>query len=204
MDRDDKDPLNTRRIVLVARDRPMDERVIAGRSDLTIRSGSRQTYERLRERLPAPERARRLVSPARRAQQTAARLVPELPFDVEERLGPRGMGAWEGRTWDDVRREDPRRCETFWSEFGTARAPGGESIGELRNRVTELLTSLTSESDHADTILVTHPNVIRLAVCVVLDLPASSAMTLAVDALGVTRLTHSLLGWRLESHNVTP
>mgnify|MGYP002787921899 CR=1 FL=1 len=54
---------------------------------------------------------------------------------VESRLRDQHLGRWQGRTWSDVMREEDGAVRTFFSEFGDAKAPGGESLGEAVERV---------------------------------------------------------------------
>jgi broad specificity phosphatase PhoE len=45
------------------------------------------------------------------------------------------LGRWQGRTWSDVMRDEDGAVRTFFAEFGEARAPGGESLGDAVERV---------------------------------------------------------------------
>jgi broad specificity phosphatase PhoE len=53
---------------------------------------------------------------------------------AEPRLRDQAMGRWQGRAWSDVMREEDGAVRTFFSEFGDAKAPGGESLGEAVER----------------------------------------------------------------------
>lgn len=72
------------------------------------------------------------------------------------------MGAWDGRTWEDLTREDPAGTSAWWGDYVHARAPGGESFGELYDRVG---TWWESEPREGRIFLVTHIGVIRALVC---------------------------------------
>jgi broad specificity phosphatase PhoE len=54
---------------------------------------------------------------------------------ADPRLRDQEMGRWQGRTWSDVMREEDGAVRTFFSEFGDAQAPGGESLGEAVERL---------------------------------------------------------------------
>jgi broad specificity phosphatase PhoE len=45
------------------------------------------------------------------------------------------MGRWQGREWAEIVREDDGMVRTFFAEFGEAKAPGGESLGEATERM---------------------------------------------------------------------
>jgi broad specificity phosphatase PhoE len=53
---------------------------------------------------------------------------------AEARLRDQSMGRWQGRAWRDVMREEEGAVRTFFSEFGEAAAPGGESLGDAIER----------------------------------------------------------------------
>lgn len=54
---------------------------------------------------------------------------------VDTRLRDQEMGRWQGRTWTEVMREEDGAVRTFFSEFGEAKAPGGESLGDSVERM---------------------------------------------------------------------
>ena len=54
---------------------------------------------------------------------------------VDPRLRDQHMGRWQGRAWSDVMRDEDGAVRTFFSEFGDAKAPGGESLGEAVERM---------------------------------------------------------------------
>lgn len=53
----------------------------------------------------------------------------------ESLLRDQEMGKWQGRTWVDVMRDEDGPVRTFFSEFGEAKAPGGESLGDSVERI---------------------------------------------------------------------
>ncbi|MBL9079500.1 MAG: histidine phosphatase family protein [Planctomycetes bacterium] len=54
---------------------------------------------------------------------------------ADDRLRDQEMGRWQGRAWQDVMRDEDSAVRTFFAEFGEAKAPGGESLGEAVERV---------------------------------------------------------------------
>jgi len=54
---------------------------------------------------------------------------------ADPRLRDQAMGRWQGRSWSDVMREEDGAVRTFFSEFGEAKAPGGESLGDAVERM---------------------------------------------------------------------
>lgn len=196
------DMFRARRVWLVARDRISDEQLITGTSDVPIRASSRTAYESLRKLLPEPEDAQRVRSPSRRAEQTAARIYPNSAWEANGHLRPREFGDWERRTWGEVRVEDARRAESFWHDYAGGRAPGGETLEDVSERVELFLTSLANRDSWHSVVAVTHRDVIRAVVCRVLDVRLRQAPRIYIEPLSICRLTLSWNHWQLDALNV--
>jgi alpha-ribazole phosphatase/probable phosphoglycerate mutase len=69
------------------------------------------------------------LGPARALAESAGREALS-----DERLRDQEMGSWQGRRWSDLMRDEDASVRTFFSEFGDARPPGGESLGEAVER----------------------------------------------------------------------
>ena len=99
-----------------------------------------------------------LTSPRQRTKQLANLLAERLNLDLseEERLAEMDFGKWEGHLWDDV----PKSAIDLWTEdFNNHAFGGGESTGQLLERVWQLMKNLTSRDE--DQIWVTHAGVIK-------------------------------------------
>lgn len=70
--------------------------------------------------------------------------------NAEPRLRDQHMGRWQGRVWRDVMREEDGAVRTFFAEFGEAKAPGGESLGDAIERMlswwTEVMPKVAGKS----------------------------------------------------------
>jgi len=197
------DPLNTRRIFLVCRDQLGDELRITGREDAAIRSSSRTRYETLRRRLPEPSPSTWLVrAPSRQVQQTASRIFPDATWEENEHLAERDYGLWQGRRWEEVRNEQPRKCEHFWTNYAGSRPPDGESVDDVLYRIEIFVTSALHRDDWRDLVVITHPELTRLFICAAIQLEPKHALRVGVEPLGLTRLSHTWMGWQLECLNV--
>jgi broad specificity phosphatase PhoE len=118
------------------------------------------------KRLATQRDSRHLTGPERRAGQTAELLG--LRATTEPALADLNCAAWRGLTPAAVNQGD---LQTWLTDAG--RAPhGGESIVGLTHRVAGWLEAL---GDNAlPTVAVTHPAVVRAAILLALDAPASS------------------------------
>ncbi len=54
---------------------------------------------------------------------------------AEPRLRDQAMGRWQGRAWREIVREEEAAVMAFFGEFGEARPPGGETLGDAVERM---------------------------------------------------------------------
>jgi len=106
-------------------------------------------------------------SPRVRALQTAAALGQ--PVEIDERLCELDFGDFEGRTYEELEREEPELFRRWMSSPTTVRFPNGESYADLRARATAALAAVRDRVEHA--VVVTHGGVIRAGLAAWLELP---------------------------------
>lgn len=141
------------------------------------------------------ERARRAVvvrGPSPACVGTAAALTLEAAS--EDALADWNLGAWRGRTLDEVHRERPGDV-LAWLTDPTAIPHGGESLEQLHDRVSAWLDSIVGHPGRV--IAVTPPALIRAAVVHVLSAPIHSFWRVDVDPLSITRLSGRERRWTL-------
>jgi probable phosphoglycerate mutase len=104
-------------------------------------------------------------SPLARARETADIVAQRigLPPRDDARLVETDCGDWTGRTFADVRAEDPEGFARFQRTDPTFRFPGGESYAEQTVRVTAALDDVRSRLNQLPALVVTHRVSIRLA-----------------------------------------
>ena len=126
--------------------------------------------ERGREQAPAlaePVAGAGLValytSHMRRARETAGAVAERLGLEprVDERLAEVDMGEWSGRLRSEVMREHPEVWRDWRNADPAIRFPGGESIGELAERVVAALHDVAAGPLPA--LVVCHGGPIRVA-----------------------------------------
>jgi probable phosphoglycerate mutase len=128
-----------------------------GRADIGLSAAGRA--EVARWRLPPEwEGARWLVSPLRRARETAA-LLGVAAAQVEPRLIEMDWGAWEGRTAAELRAAGELAAEE--RRGLDLRPPGGESPREVMARLADLAAALAG--DPTPVVAVCHQGAIRAA-----------------------------------------
>lgn len=96
---------------------------------------------------------------------------------AEPALREQDMGAWDGRGWEDLTRDDPAGVTAYWDDYVNARPPGGETYGECYARVTRWWDA----QDFGDrrVVLVTHIGAIRALVCHWLGMGPGQALRFA-------------------------
>jgi 2,3-bisphosphoglycerate-dependent phosphoglycerate mutase len=136
---------------------------VQGRRDVPLNDRGRAQAREL-ARAAAGEGLRAIWSShLSRAQETARIIADELGLEVrvDERLAESDRGAWEGRLLDDIEREEPE----LWGEWRRAgaafRFPGGESLVEHLERVSDALDDIGAGELPA--LAVCHGGTIRCA-----------------------------------------
>lgn len=59
---------------------------------------------------------------------------------VDARLRDQELGRWQGRSWQDVMRDEDASVRAFFSEFGEQAPPGGEALGDAVERMLQWWT----------------------------------------------------------------
>ena len=128
---------------------------IQGRSDIALDEDARADLAKLM--LPAPwDRADLVASPLSRAQETAQLVGGRAPVTATA-LTEMFWGNWEGLQGINLK-ADPTSGFRHIEDWGWAyRPPGGESPGDVWNRLEPWVNGLT-----ADTVAVTHIGIMRV------------------------------------------
>jgi len=169
---------------------PNPEAVIYGDADRDCDTGDVAAFKGLAANLPPG--ALWVTSNLRRAAQTAQAIrlagLDGPPPLVEPDLREQGLGAWQGRTWEDIQATENARYSAFWRISAYGRPPKGESFADLCARACPVIRRLTDTHGGRDIIAVTHGGTIRAAVALALGLDPQRGLVVQVDNLSITRL----------------
>lgn len=111
-----------------------------------------------------------------------------LPLEHDARLIELGFGSWEGRTADEIRRDDGERLLRFWSN-PLAHAPdGAEPLAQFHARVTAAWSEIVTRHAGHHILLVAHAGVIRALLAHVLDAPYERMFRVQVPSAAITRV----------------
>ena len=122
------------------------------------------------------------TSPRLRAVATARALDPT-PI-VEDDLRELDFGDFEGRTYEEIERDEPELFRQWMEAPTTVRFPNGESYADLKARASRVLEEIRAR--HACAVVVTHGGVIRAGLAEWLSLPDDAIFRLDQSYCGIT------------------
>lgn len=162
-----------------------------GRTHVPLSDDGVRSAQRFAEELSSTRIARLYSSPSGRALESMAPLAAKcgLSVNVVPVLDEIDMGAWDGRSFDDIRQQNPEAYAERGKRFADFRPPGGESFGDVANRAVDFLQSLASE-EHV-VVVMTHAGVIRSILCRVTGHPLHDLFYFNPSHLGCTLLRFS-------------
>ena len=128
---------------------------------------------------PWPEAVRATCAPERACVETAALIGLHAVVDPQARDWD--LGAWTGRSLTEIATTSPQDLEQ-WSSDPTFSGHGGESLEQLRSRVTNWLDLIETEG-HPRLVTVAPAAVVRAILLNVLDAPASTFWRLDLEPL---------------------
>ncbi|MFI9810109.1 histidine phosphatase family protein [Streptomyces sp. NPDC052301] len=138
-------------------------------------------------------------APSVRCSQTADAMG--LTAAPEPALRDLDLGAWRGRTLDDVAATDPDGFSA-WLTDPDAAPHGGESVRRLCRRTADWLRSVPPDTGHA--VAITEAAVVRAALIHALAVPARAFWHLTVPPLSAVALTRQAGYWEVRLGYVLP
>jgi alpha-ribazole phosphatase len=102
-----------------------------------------------------------------RAQITARAISKSLSVNCTVRPALReiNFGRWEGRTWNDIERQEKYYALRWVAEYPNLPAPGGEEIIEFEKRVLNEVEFLSTQAVTRNIAVVTHAGILRTVLC---------------------------------------
>jgi alpha-ribazole phosphatase len=91
------------------------------------------------------------------------------------------FGDWEGMTWKELEEKFPEQWQTRMNDFVGFRAPGGESLLDLRNRVLPAIMEIVDSHRGEEVLVVAHGGVNRIILLDSLGAPPSSMFRIEQD-----------------------
>jgi broad specificity phosphatase PhoE len=154
-----------------------------GRSDVGLNSAGHEQAQKIAARFAGAKIAAVYSSPLPRALETAAPLAADHQLQVESSadLLDIDFGTWEGLSREEAQTKFPDLYDLWMKAPGRVRFPGGESARQVRNRIENLLRSL-SEDHLGETIaLFSHRITCHVMLCYALGLPNDAIWRIRQD-----------------------
>lgn len=156
-----------------------------GQTDPLLSAEGRRQAGACRDRLRSIGFSRIVSSDLRRAHQTAETIAGgSLGVEAIAALREIHLGAWENRTFGEIRRSHPDQWHARGNDLAGFRPPGGESFEDLRRRVVPAVRAIM-ESAAGNVLAVAHAGVNRVLLCDLLEIPLQRLFGLAQDPTGL-------------------
>ncbi|MCA9101380.1 MAG: histidine phosphatase family protein [Planctomycetales bacterium] len=129
-------------------------------------------------------------SPLLRARQTAAEVAAPHGLDVTtvDELVECNVGSWEGRFWAEIEESEPEAYRAFIDDPENNPYAGGESLGEVCERVMPAIESLVACHTGEIVAVVAHNVVNRVLLARLIGLPIAKARTIDQQNCGINVL----------------
>jgi alpha-ribazole phosphatase len=138
-----------------------------GQTDVELGAVGKRQAEQLRDRLTTEKIDAVYTSNLRRASATAEIIASHHQLEVITcaELHEINFGKVEGLTFKEISQLYPELVKVWPTRDLAFRFPGGESIGDLNNRVTKFLDRLEKHAPEETVLIVAHAGVLRLLIC---------------------------------------
>jgi alpha-ribazole phosphatase/probable phosphoglycerate mutase len=163
-----------------------------GHTEVPLTAEGERQLQRVAERLRAEPLAAVYASDLSRCRLGAETVAAVHGLDVvcDSSFRELNMGAWEGRTFSDLLRDEPEAMSTWWADLVGVRLPGGESLGDLRLRVLDGLSRLLERHRGQTVCLVAHGGTNRAILFEAMGLSLARFHCLAQDFGALNRIDY--------------
>lgn len=144
-----------------------------GQTDVPLNPSGLEQARALAESLRGTRVDAIFTSDLERARQTADAIAAVTCARVHEdgRLREIGLGTWEGMSFDEIRARDGEALDRFRADPIGGRAPGGESVPEVRQRVADSLRAILRAFPEGRVAIVSHGLALAVLKVTLLELP---------------------------------
>ncbi len=111
-----------------------------------------------------------------------------IPFEVIDELREIDFGDWEGKTSEELWRDQQSHISAFWQNPFENPPPGAESMQDFVQRIKTQLENLHTQYKGEQLLVVGHAGVCKVMICEALKLPLNDLHRITIDHGGVCRL----------------
>jgi len=134
-----------------------------GRLDSSLTEKGKKDACSLGDRLDNTEFCQIISSPSGRTLETARLVKGErmIPLTTDERLMEIDLGAWQGKTEEEVKSLYPEEFDAYWNEPERYKGVGGETFLQVQQRIIKFLKDLEETVTEGNILIVTHGVVMK-------------------------------------------
>jgi broad specificity phosphatase PhoE len=178
--------------------------VFRGRADVNLNEKGIVQAKLLGEYLKKSRLEAIYSSPLARAVQTAESIATPHSLDIriEPALIDLNYGEWQGMPLGEVKKIYKNLYIKWRKTPESITFPGGESLGDVKNRVVAAVTKIINEHE-GTLVLVAHRVVNKVLICFMLGLDISHFWNIRQDTCGITSFSYEEKQFILTNHNNT-
>ncbi|MBT3182460.1 MAG: histidine phosphatase family protein [Deltaproteobacteria bacterium] len=181
------------------------QHLVMGRKPIPLNEIGLKQAEGLSQYLKNTDLRAIISSPVKRAHQTAeivGRCHDGIAIQTDDGLAEIDYGDWIGRSFDDIESENGELWREYHEDPTNVALPGGERMADVSMRVAKMLKDIRLRYEDGRVALVSHADVIKVALLNLMDLDIKRITNFSVDncALILVRF-HPVIGPRLIAYN---
>lgn len=154
-----------------------------GQSEVPLTPRGIDQYRQLEERLKDKPISSCYTSDLSRCVQGAEILCGGFGIKpvVKSDLRELSFGEWEGKTWSELAEKYPDAWQARMKDFANYRAPGGENLFDLADRVIPAIREITELHQGEEVLVVAHGGVNRVVLLDAIGAPLTSMFRIEQD-----------------------
>lgn len=175
-----------------------------GHLDAELSDLGRLQSQRVAERLSDEPIAAVYSSDLSRAGEAAQAIADlhSLKVEVDESLRECAFGEWEGLSVEEIKHQYPELYRSYLKDSVTYRAPGGERLESLQERVVRMVRCIEERHPDDTVVIVTHGGPIRAFFCHALGASLQTFRKVNLANCSITTFSRDPDGpWFLETLN---
>jgi len=182
------------------------DRRFQGHTDISLSARGRAQAHALGRALRGRRVSAAYVSPMRRAVETAEIALADagIPCTPIEALRELSLGAWEGCTVDEIRRQDGDPYAAWLRAPLDCPPPGAEPLPAVRDRVVSALERIEDAHGDGDALIIAHGGVISVYACHILGCSFNHLWRLRVDNCSLTVVKPPRVITLNDTHHLAP
>lgn len=185
-------------------DHNVDQRVM-GRQPVPLNEVGKRQAKKIADYLKDVGLTAVVSSPVERAKATAEAILachPKLKLILEEGFSEIDYGEWVNLTIADIVTRYPDIWPDYHSNPKDVKIPGGEWLMAVRDRTVKAISNLKKLYPDGRIAIVSHADVIKLAITAILDWPIDMFKSFSMDNGAMVLIReHPALGMRMVLYN---